>query len=248
MEEIKKDNTKKNKKDNIHQGHRSRVREEFYANGLDGMPDHRILEMLLFFGIPYKDTNPIAHELIDRFGSFAGVLEAKTADLVSVNGMTENAACLISMILPLYKRYMDDITKRKPVLKETEEIVEFLRGKYVDANEERVYVLCFDPNHCLLNCRMINEGDISSSEFDLRKLTAAVLETNATSVIISHNHPHGITLPSNEDISATVRSYELLKTLKVQLLDHIIVSETSYNSLVNMPRFAHIFYGLDPLT
>lgn len=245
MEESKK--IKAAEKQNIHKGHRNRVREEYYSNGLEGMADHRILEMLLFFGIPYKDTNPIAHELLERFGSFAGVLEAKTADLVSIKGMTENASCLISMILPLYKRYMDDITKRKPMLTKTEEIVDFLRAKYAETNNERVYVLCFDPNHYLLNCRMINEGDISSSNFDLRKLTAAVLETNATSVIISHNHPHGITLPSNEDVNITLKAYELLKTLKVDLLDHIIVSETSYNSLVNMPRFTHIFYGLDPL-
>ena len=91
----------KTEKSNIHNGHRKKVKERYYANGLKGMPPHNILEMLLFFGIPYKDTNPIAHDLIDRFGSLSAVLEAKHSDLLSVKGMTENAACLITMILPL---------------------------------------------------------------------------------------------------------------------------------------------------
>ena len=98
----------KTEKSNIHNGHRKKVKERYYANGLKGMPPHNILEMLLFFGIPYKDTNPIAHDLIDRFGSLSAVLEAKHSDLLSVKGMTENAACLITMILPLYKRYYQE--------------------------------------------------------------------------------------------------------------------------------------------
>ena len=103
-----------NQDKNIHKGHREKVKQRYYEAGLNSMPDHNILEMLLFFGIPYKDTNEMAHELIARFGSFSGVLEADVKDLVTVKGMTENAAFLITMILPLYKRYMEDISSRKP--------------------------------------------------------------------------------------------------------------------------------------
>ncbi len=241
------ENKEKNTDKNIHRGHRIRLKGEFLSGGLQNMPDHKVLELLLFFGIPYKDTNPIAHDLIERFGSLSGVFEASLADLVTVKGMTENAACLIKMMLPVNRRYIEDVASRKPFFTKTEDIVDFLRAKYAGVGNECVYALCFDQQRYLIACRMLNEGDISSSMFDLRKLTALVLETNAASVIISHNHPHGITLPSKEDIDITERACKLLSTLKVDLLDHIIVSEISYNSMINMPRFAHIFYGLGPL-
>lgn len=247
MEDKKVKSTAKKKDENVHKGHRSRVKQGYYERGFQGMADNVILEMLLYFGIPYKDTNEIAHHLLNKFGSFSGVLEANMADLVTVKGMTENAACLITMIRPLYRKYMEDVTCRKPTLTKTEEIVEFLRAKYSGSNTECVYALCFDPNHHLLACRMLNEGDISSSMFDLRKLASLVLETNASSVIISHNHPHGVTLPSKADVDTTELVYELLRSLKVSLTDHIIVSETSYNSMVKMQKFTHIFYGMNPL-
>ncbi len=242
MEKMAKNNDK-----NVHKGHRSRLKKEFLSGGLHNMPDHKALELLLFFGIPYKDTNSIAHNLIEHFGSFSGVLEADVADLVAINGMTENAACLIKMLLPINRKYIEDVASRKPFFTEMQDIVEFLRAKYAGIGKECVYALCFDQQKHLIACRLLNEGDISSSMFDLRKLAAVVLETNASFVIISHNHPHGITLPSKEDIDITERAYKLLVSLKVDLLDHIIVSETSYNSMINMPKFAHIFYGLRPL-
>lgn len=234
------------KKENIHKGHRLRMREAFFEHGFDGLNDHEVLEMLLYFVLPQRDTNEIAHDLIKYYGSLAAVLEADREDLVKHAYVTDNVAFLIKMILPLYKRYMENVNDKKK-LTDTEEIVKFLRAKYADTNNECVYALFFDPEYHLIACRKLNEGDISSSVFDLRKLARFALESKSTSVIISHNHPHGITLPSREDVAITESSYKLLKSLKVQLLDHIIVSETSHSSMVKMPKFAHIFYGLDPL-
>ena len=120
-------------------------------------------------------------------------------------------------------------------------------SKFVDTNNECVYAMFFDADMNMVKCSKISEGDISSSLFDFRKLASLVLETKATSVIISHNHPKGITLPSREDVSVTENAFHLLRSLKVNLLDHIIVSQTTYTSMVNVPKFAHIFYGLDPV-
>ncbi|MBQ8503736.1 MAG: RadC family protein [Clostridia bacterium] len=236
-----------NKTENTHKGHRTRMREGFFLRGFDGLADHEVLEMLLYFVIPQRDTNKIAHELIDYYGSFSAVLKADRASLTKHKYITDNAACLINMILPLYKRYLENLSLLEPNYTDTESLVEFLRSKYSITENECVYALCFDPQHHLIACRKLNEGDISSSMFDLRKLASVVLETKATSVIISHNHPHGVTLPSREDVAVTESAYKLLRSLKVELSDHIIVSETSFNSMVKMPRFAHIFYGLDPL-
>ena len=234
-------------KKNIHKGHRQKVRESYYKSGLDGEPDHRILEFLLFFGIPYKDTNVIAHELIEKFGSFSGVLKASVEELKGVKGMTENAACLISLILPVYKRYADDILSKKPVLTTTEEIVEFIRPKFIGAADEKIFLLCFDSNHSLLTVRLLSEGDISSASFDMRSLASAVLETKAQSAILVHNHPNGIALPSVDDVETTKTVYNFLQTIKVTLLNHIIISDVGHCSMIDFPKFAHIFYGLNPI-
>ena len=236
----------KKEKTNIHRNHRQKVREKYYASGFCGMASHNILEMLLFFGIPYKDTNPIAHELIDRFGSLSAVFEADRTDLMQIKGMTENAACLITMILPLYQKYSHELVKRRPRFKNLKETADFLRTLYLDNNNiERVFLLCFDANNSLITYRMIGEGDVSSSNFDMRKLASAVLETNAASVILSHNHPHGIAAPSFQDGEATVAIAALLNNFNVKFSDHIIVTDKDYFSMANSPRFVRYFYNFE---
>ena len=233
------------KKENPHKGHRNKVRQRYYETGFNGMADHNVLEMLLFFGIPYRDTNEMAHELIARFGSFSGVLEADINNLITVKGMTENAACLINMILPLYKRYMEDISKRKPVFSSKEEISEFARSLFLDTNDERIYALAYDTSRRYIGYKCIGEGDIRSSKVDIRKLSAFVLEIKATGIILVHNHPHGIALPSHEDIESTKYIYKILEALKVRLLDHIIVNEDDYISMAETMRYAYIFSGIE---
>lgn len=234
----------KKEKTNIHRNHRQKVREKYYASGFRGMASHNILEMLLFFGIPYKDTNPIAHELIDRFGSLSAVFEANRTDLMQIKGMTENAACLISMILPLYQKYAQELVKRRQSFKDIEEAVAFLRTLYLDNNNiERVFLLCFDANNSLITYRMIGEGDVSSSNFDMRKLASAVLETNAASVVLSHNHPHGIAAPSYADTVATADIASLLNVLNVKFADHIIVTDKSHFSMAGSNKYVQMFYN-----
>lgn len=236
----------KKEKVNIHRNHRQKVREKYYASGFKGMAPHNILEMLLFFGIPYKDTNPIAHELIDRFGSLSAVFEASRTDLMQIKGMTENAACLITMILPLYQRYSHELVKRRPVFSDEKEIADFLRTLYLDNNSiERVFLLCFDGNNSLITCRMVGEGDVSSSNFDMRKLASAVLETNAASVVLSHNHPHGIAVPSFQDKTATQAVAALLNALNVRFVDHIIVTDKDHFSMAKSIKYVELFYNLE---
>ena len=239
------ENTKKKK--NIHEGHRQKVRDRYYKGGLDCMPDHNVLEMLLFFGVPYKDTNEIAHRLIEKFGSFSGVLKADRADLKNVKGMTDNAACLISMLLPVFKRYTDNLMQEKPTLETTEDIVKFITPRFIDATNEKVYLICFDSNHALISVRFIDEGDVASANINLRAVASAVIETKAASAVLVHNHPNAIALPSQADINATKQVYEFLSMLRVRLLDHIIISQTGHCSMVSVPKFAHIFYGLNPI-
>ena len=234
-------------KTNIHKGHREKVKNRYYESGLNSMPDHNILELLLFFGIPQKDTNPIAHELMNKFGSFSGVLEASKADLQSVKGMTENAACLITLMLPVYKRYVNDLHKKKRKFENAKEMADYLRPLYLDTVNERIYALCFDLNDRMIACRVVSDGDIDSAFLDCRKLASIVLELKAKKVVLSHNHPNGTLTPSVADVQATELARNMLEYLKVQLKDHIIITDKSYFSMVNSASHIHVIYGTDPL-
>ncbi len=217
------------------------------ATGLEGMSDHNILELLLFYAIPYKDTNPIAHRLIESFGSLSAVFKASVEELKRIDGMTENAACLVNMVLPLYAAYANDTKTEKPLFMNVDEIVDYMRPKFLDTTNERAYALCFDYNHYFIAERRLSDGDVYSTLFDMRKLASAVLETKATGVIIVHNHPSGIALPSKNDVETTKQAYEFLQSMQVGLLDHIIIAPSGHCSMIDIPRFAHIFYGVDPI-
>lgn len=236
----------KNVSKNLHSGHRQRVKKQFDENGFKGMNDHEVLEMLLFFGIPHKNTNELAHRLIQHFDGLPGVFAADRKELAGFKDMTENASYLIKMILPLYRIYSEALFKEKPVLKTQEEVVAFLKNLYADkAHTECIYVLFFDSKNTLITYRILGEGDINSSVVDYRKLASMVLETKASSIVISHNHPHGISLPSGDDVNVTKVLVPFLDTLKVTLLDHIILAEDSYFSMAKSSRFVHLFYKAD---
>ena len=231
----------------IHKGHRQKLKNRVLAGGLAGEAPHTILELLLFYGIPRKDTNPIAHELLDRFGSLSGVLRAGVEELKSVQGMTENAALLLHLILPVYAAYEEDL-RRMPTLPESAaQIVDFMRPKLIGSTTEKAYLLCIGGNGKLLGLRKICEGDLSSAAIDLRALAAAVLETKAQDAILVHNHPNGVAAPSLQDIDATKQIVSFLDQMKVRLVNHIILSENDYCSMADKKNFVHLFYGMEPL-
>ena len=230
-----------NQDKNIHKGHREKVKQRYYEAGLNSMPDHNILEMLLFFGIPQKDTNPIAHELITTFGSFSGVLEASYKDLRSVKGMTENAACLLSMILPTYKRYIGDVHKKKRKFDSPKQMADFLRPLYLDTPNERIYAMCFDQHDNFIACRVVSDGDIDSSYLDIRQLASIVLEVKAKKVVLSHNHPNGNSTPSGSDVDVTASISVMLRKMNISLFDHIIIGEDNHSSMRTQPEFSNLF-------
>ena len=233
--------------ENIHKGHRKHVRERYYKSGLESMPDHNVLELLLFFGIPYKDTNPIAHALIEKFGSFSAVFQASVNELMSVKGMTENAACLINLFLPVYRRFSHDLLSKTTSLLTTEEIVEFIKPQFFGCTYEKLYILCFDSSHSLITVRELSRGDITSAGLDFRLMATIVLESKAHSVVLVHNHPNGISLPSQADVEATKTAYSLLNTLKVDLMNHIIICDNGFSSMIDIPKFIPIFFGRDEM-
>lgn len=228
--------------ENLHEGHRQRVRTEFLENGFgENTPPHKFLEMLLFYSIPRRDTNALAHKLIEEFGSLAGVLDASAEELMKIPGITENTAVLLKLIVPVARRYQADRKAAKDRYESIDDICDFLLSKYFGYSKEVFAVTSLSLSGRILGFDILASGEVSAVAFSSRKVIETVLKRNAACVIISHNHPDGPALPSSEDIEVTVALKEALAHVNVKLADHIIISDGDYVSLAHSRGFAEIF-------
>jgi len=209
----------------LHKGHRERLRLRFLKEGLDSFEDHQALELLLFQAIPRLDTNPIAHRLMQRFGSFSAVLEADPKDLASVEGVGENAAVFLSMIPQITRRYFHDRVKhsRKP-LNNSEATAEYLIPLMAGRSEEVFYVICLDSQLRVLYPALISEGTVKDALVHPRHVAEAAVRHKAASVILAHNHPAGSVKPSTHDHKLTRNLVQALGGINVHVVDHIIVA------------------------
>lgn len=221
----------------VHQGHRARVKERFSKEGLDGFKEHQVLELLLFYAIPQRDTNVIAHNLLNRFGSLAQVIDAPVKELCKVEGMGDNAAIFISLIKQLERYYNMNRTQQTRVLSTLEECGEYLVPFFGGQTNEVVYLLCLDAKCKVISCRSIDEGGVNSTGISVRKVVDVALTENATSVILAHNHTSGVAVPSNEDVQATYQIAKALQFVDVVLLDHVIVADGDFVSMVHSKKF-----------
>ena len=216
---------------NPHAGHRQRLRERFLSEGLDHFEEHNALELLLFYALPQGDTNGLAHRLIERFGSLAGVLDAAPNDLCRVEGVGLYTATLLSLMPALFRRYRMSGAARDICLNTTEKAGEYLLPLYTGLRNEVVYLVCLDAKCKPLCCRQLFEGTVNIAQVNTRKVVELALTFNASSVILSHNHLSGVALPSDEDVATTRRVKAALEAVGVQLADHIIVADEDYVSL-----------------
>ena len=204
--------------ENIHQGHREKMRQRFLKSGLEGFADHEALELLLYYAIPRQDTNPIAHRLMDRYGSLTAVLSAPAEDLKKVEGIGESVAVLLKVAGQIgRKARLADAVQSCPMT-DVETAGAYLLERYAGETHEIVYELCLDRKGKLLACKRLNDGE------------NAIL-TSASTVILAHNHPSGIALPSDDDCAATTRAAQALQTIGVALADHIIVADDDFVSM-----------------
>ena len=214
----------------IHDGHREKMRRRFLETGLAGFADHEALEFLLFYAIPRRDTNALAHQLLERYGSLEMVLSAPVEDLQKVEGMGESAALLLRLVPMLTER-----SRRKEdapvILNSTEKAGNYMLCRFDGKKNELVYELCLDRKGKLLASKLLTEGDVNGAELNIRKLVGNALLTNASAVILSHNHPSGVALPSGEDFATTDRVRSSLESVGVQLVDHIIVADGDFVSM-----------------
>lgn len=214
-----------------HQGHRRRLKERFRQTGFEGFEKHEMLELLLFYSIPQKDTNDLAHTLLEGFGSLSGVFDAFYEDLLKVPGISENSATLIKIIPQLANAYLNDRNGPGMILDTVEKAGAFLLSKYVGVTNERVYLLCLDNKCKLLKCAQVGEGSLSRVNFHPRQILQQALQCSASTIILGHNHPYGTALPSDTDILMTRQLCEMAQMLEITLRDHIIVAGDDFVSL-----------------
>ena len=207
-----------------HEGHRKRLRDRFAAAGLEAFAPHEILELLLTYAIPRRDTKPIAYALMTHFGSLHAVLQASVQDLMRVEGIGENAATLLSMMMPLFRAYHKSAEEEQPVIKNLEQCMAYCKGLFVGERYEKLYVICLDGRMRRINTVLISSGDVNEVPVFARHVLNAASRCNASGMIITHNHPNGTAHPSQEDIELTDALAQILFGINVRLFDHVIVS------------------------
>ena len=230
MPEEKK-NASSEKTPNIHKDHRDRVRNRFLRDGLNRMEEHVKLELLLYYAVPQKDTNPMAHELLERFGSFSSVFEASVEDLMKVKGIGKNCAVLIKMIPQLASAYLEDKEKNAVRFHDKESISKYLQCKFIGQKTEALAVVALDSQNRLQYCEIIQEGDTNMVPVSIKDILGIAIRCKASSIVIAHNHPSGVLFPSGEDLALTARVYRVLQGINIELQDHILVVDGNTLSL-----------------
>lgn len=214
----------------IHDKHRERMRRRFREGGLNGFADHEALELLLYYAIPRRDTNPIAHALLERFGSLAGVFSAPIEALKQVDGVGDSAAVLLRLAPLAAQRARLAEAERELILNSRESIGAYLLELFSQERDEAVYQICLDRKGKLLSCKRLGEGGACTVSLDIRKLVENALLSSASSVVLAHNHPSGVALPSRADQAATDQAKAALGAIGVRLEDHIIVADRDFVS------------------
>ena len=214
----------------LHDGHRQRLIQRFLEEDLDNFESHNVLELLLFYAIPRKDTNELAHVLIDTFGSLKGVFDAPYEELVKVNGIGPNAAALLKLVPSLTRTYYSS-DARGMILDTSEKSGEYFLPYYIGQTEEVVRLACLDAGGKVISNQILHRGSANAAEVNMRKIVNIALRNNAMGVILAHNHPGGLPLPSEEDVATTKSIREALIPMGILLMDHIIVAGQDYVSM-----------------
>ena len=216
---------------NVHEGHRARLKNRFLNEGLDHFEHHQVLEMMLFYAIPQKDTNPLAHELINRFGSFAGVLDASVEELMTVDGIKENAAIYLKMFTSVFRVYEQSENQQNICYDTLEKIVKYAKTQFVGLTHERVYAMLLNNSLQILDCFMVSEGTVNSAPVVPRIIMQKALRLEASSLVLMHNHPKGIAVASPDDLRMTRIMEQACNVLGIYFLDHLIIAGDDYTSV-----------------
>ena len=215
----------------VHDGHRARKKKQFLAHGLDAFADHEALELLLFFTRAQGNVNPTAHALLERFGSLEAVFSAPAEELMQVSGVGENTAVLLRLVPALCRRAESASDREDVIFNTTEDAAQHFLKLFRFVRDEEMYEACLDAKGKLLSCQRVAEGSVDAVSINIRRIVERALYAGATGVVLSHNHPSGVALPSGDDNAMTLMVYDALRSVGIELLDHIIVADRDCVSL-----------------
>ena len=216
----------------MHKDHRKHTKDRFLSEGLDSFEPHNVLELLLFYSIPQKDTNETAHMLINRFGSLSAVFDAPYDDLLTVPGISEHSATLIKLIPAISRRYAMEKNSKVTKLSSIEDIGKYLVARYLGVTEETVLLLLLDNKFGLIDCVKVHEGSVNSSAITMRKLIETALFKRASMLVLAHNHPSGMALPSSDDLFTTQQVKRAFDLVEIGMLAHIIVAGDTFTNIL----------------
>lgn len=209
----------------IHAGHRERLKQRFLETGLTGFDDVNALELLLFFAIPRVDTNPIAHRLLNHFGSISAVLEATPEELRKVQGVGESTAILLRLVPEMCKRYMLSKKKFSAPIRTVEDLYDYVIPLFSFHPDEFLYMISLDAGNKVLHSCEISQGAADMVNVNTRKIISTAIERHATKIVLAHNHPSGVLTPSAADISISRTLVDALRVFGIELMDHVIVGD-----------------------
>lgn len=231
---------------NPHENHRNRVKIRFINNdfSLEGFAPHQILEFLLFYSIPRIDTNEHGHRLIDRFGSVKGILDAKHEDLISVDGVGENTAVFLKLIAAVSKYYASSELKIGEQYDTIDKVGKFLVNLFMGTTNEKAYVLTFNGKNEMTNCKLICEGSVNSNPALVKNIVSTAIKEDAVGIVIAHNHPTGLAVPSGADIEFTSQLRYCCNQIDINLVEHIVVAGNSFAPIIkkNLADTGEIYF------
>lgn len=223
----------------VHEGHRERLKETFRSYGLDSFNEISALELLLFYAIPRRDTNELAHELINRFGSLENVLNASERQLTEVTGMGQNAATLLRLVPEIMRKCEIEKAKRTiTIIGNSKDAGRYLLPRFMNETVEVVWLMCLDSKREVVFCGEMCRGIVNAIDTNIRKFAETAFQYKATTVIVAHNHPSGIALPSREDDMFTKKLYNAMRAIGVTLEDHLIIAGSDYISFADSGMMA----------
>lgn len=212
-------------------GHRKRLRVRFAEGGFKGFHDYEILELLLFYSIPQKDTKPLAKELLKTFGSISRVLDAPVEELAKVEGAGASTALYLHILRSLFAEYFEDsVRKDATQLTTMSGLVAFLRAVIGNRQNEVFFAVFLNAKNEVLQTRELSEGTVSQAAAYPRRIVEEALKCKATSLILAHNHPGGIAEPSEDDLRITSEIKSALALVENSLQEHILLAGSDYYS------------------
>ncbi len=236
------ENNTKNKKPSPHKGHRNRLRQKVMKYGIDSLAQHEVMELILFNSIAQKNTNDLAHALIDEFGSVSRVLDAPAELLIKIKGISETTVLMLKSIPQIARYYMQDKNVEKFVkITNNDEVYDYIKDMYIGEVVEVARAIYLSNAGRILGCEVLSRGIVNSTQVNARQVVEHCIKYNATQVILVHNHPSGNAHPSGDDFVITKNVCIALKSINSRLTDHLIIANDECISMAKNKVFARSF-------